>query len=381
MTVRALAGAGRGELESLAGRLTDFFRLLTLRPLALYSAAAIRIGVGGLFALYLIRELPYADLLWGPHSPWTPQLADEWLQLYGWPDWVEFLYSPLITTDVRLFYALYGAAVVIALLYMVGWHTRVTGALHTLCVMAFFTRSWQLTDGGDMAIMLITFYAAFTASGRRWSLDARRARRRAETHGPADYRLLPGTGEQAEELRRRAVTFVHNAALGVMAAQMMMIYCAAALVKVMGPKWQDGTALYYILHISWLQPFPALSEWLAGPGHLVPLAVMAYVTVFSQLFFPLAVFNRTVKYCWLVVMCGTHLGIIVTMGVFQFSVIMLIGDLVFLPDSFWRRAAYYTRVLFAARGERPAPPPSGSGPPLPVPAPADGAAGEKLASY
>ncbi|WP_419996974.1 HTTM domain-containing protein [Streptomyces boninensis] len=347
MTIRDLAKTGGGDLLALLDRPVDFLRRMTLEPLALYSAAAIRIGLGGLYALYLLREYPYNDLLWGPGSPWSPELAEQWLQNYGWPGWVDALYSVIITDSEVWFQAFYLLAIVVSLLFMAGWHTRALAVAQTCCVMAVYTRSWQVTDGGDMAIMLLTFYAAFMASGRRWSLDARRARKRD----------VPKQWSENEELRRRLVTLLHNGALGVFAAQVMMIYCAAALVKVMGLKWQEGTALYYILHVSWLQPFPALNEWLAGPGHLVPLALLAYVTVFSQLLFPLAVLNRTVKYCWLLVMLGTHLGIIVTMGVFQFSVIMIIGDLVFLPDSFWRGAARYVRLLRSPEGSRPAPPP------------------------
>ncbi|NGN68588.1 HTTM domain-containing protein [Streptomyces sp. A7024] len=360
MTVRDLRQAGQGDVLGVVERLLAFFRRMTLQPLALYSAASIRIGLGLLYATYLLREYPYNDQLWGPGSPWSPALADRWLENYHWPDLVNFIYSTLITDSPVYFQAFYGLSIIVALLYAAGWHTRAIGIVHTFCVMAFFTRSWQLTDGGDMAIMLLTFYAAFMASGRRWSLDARRHRKRMEAaqgKPVPEYRFFAGRGAETEELRRRFVVLMHNGAMGVFAAQVMMIYCSAALVKVMGLKWQEGTALYYILQVSWLQPFPALNNWMTGPGHLVPLAVIAYLTVFSQLLFPLAVFNRTVKYCWLLVMLGTHIGIIVTMGVFQFSAIMIIGDLVFLPDSFWRRSAWYVKVLRTPRGKQPVPPP------------------------
>jgi len=135
------------------------------------------------------------------------------------------------------------------------------------------------------------------------------------------------------EVRRRVVTLMHNAAILVIGFQMCVIYGAAALWKAQGPVWENGTALYYILHIDWFRAWPALSD--SAADHPTIIAVIAYVTVFAQIGFPFAVFSKRLKYALLVLLLGMHLSIAVLLGIPVFSAVMIIGDSVFLPDTFW----------------------------------------------
>jgi hypothetical protein len=159
----------------------------------------------------------------------------------------------------------------------------------------------------------------------------------------------PTTGVRAEsgELRRRAVDIMHNAAVFVVGFQMCVIYGAAGLWKAQGHLWQNGSAMYYVLHIDWFQPWPGLSGLVAGNS--LAICVIAYVTVFMQIGFPFAVFTKRLKYVVLVVLLGMHIGIAVLLGLPVFSLVMIVGDSVFLPDSFWRAVGERVRGLVAAR--------------------------------
>jgi hypothetical protein len=182
-------------------------------------------------------------------------------------------------------------------------------------------------------------------------MDSRRRAKRAAnaTAGAGEPTLRPATGARAElgELRRRAVDLMHNGAVLVIGFQMCVIYGAAGLWKAQGHLWQDGSAMYYVLHVDWFQPWPGLSGLIAGNS--LAICVIAYVTVFMQIGFPFAIFTKRLKYVVLVVLLGMHLGIALLLGIPVFSLVMVVGDSVFLPDAFWLAVGERARGLVAAR--------------------------------
>ncbi|MGW6274115.1 HTTM domain-containing protein [Streptomyces sp. NPDC055060] len=313
--------------RSVLGRL----RAMTLTPLGLYGAAVVRIGVAGLFLLNLLREAGHADRLWGPGSPYTPELFRASVEARGADGALSWWYTWLGTQSPDLFWAAYGLAVVVSALYLVGWHTRLMAVLFAFVVAGFYMRSSVAGSGFELLSLLFANYLVLCASGRRWSWDARRAARKR-----------PGPVSPYEELRRRVVTAVHNAGMALIAFQVMVVYGTAALYKIRGSTWRDGSALHYALRLDDFATFPELSDWLAGQGSW--LALLAYVTVGSQLLFPVLVFMPRLKYAVLVVMVGTHLGIGLLMALPLFSAITVVGDLVFLPTAFWLAAARVART-------------------------------------
>lgn len=342
MTARQALRMGREQTRKAGGRVRGALRDLTTRPLAPYSAAAMRIGLGGLYVLHLLRELPHASRLWGPDSPLTPELFAEVLRARGWDGAFGWWYG-LLSTDISLvFYGWYAVALLVSALYALGWRTRALAPLFVFVVVAFYLRGTFANSGWALLSLLFANYLVFVASGRHWSLDARRRARRGGTGGSVPW------GEETEELRRRAVTALHNAGLGVIALQVMVIYTSAAMYKIRGASWRDGSALYYAMRSDDFSTFPELSAWIVSHGTFT--AVMAYVTVFSQVLFAALVFNRRLKYLLLVVMLGTHVGIGILMALPMFSAITIVGDLVFLPTSFWLAAAGFVRV-WRQRGE------------------------------
>ncbi|MDB1086363.1 HTTM domain-containing protein [Streptomyces sp. ACA25] len=307
------------------------FALLTDRPVSLYAAAVLRIGYGLLYLVFLLREFPHRDMIWGPGSPWTPVLAE---QLFDQTGWVSFL----TLSDSRAYFELcYALAVVTAALFMLGWRTRAVSVLFAVVVASFHSRAVFMTDGGDNLILLMAVYLVFTACGRRWSLDARRARLRAAAGcatpaSPVRRRTgeLPGTGREA---RIMVTTVLHNCALFVIAVQICFLYACAGLYKVQGSTWANGTALHYVLNLELFQPWPALSR--LAEGYTVPLAAVAYLTVLLQVAFPFVLFGR-LKYPVLAMLLSMHVGIAVLLGLPMFSAAMIIADAVFLPDRFYR---------------------------------------------
>jgi hypothetical protein len=140
---------------------------------------------------------------------------------------------------------------------------------------------------------------------------------------------------------------IHNGAMLVICAEVCLIYSTAGWYKIQGSRWQDGTALYYPLHLDDFTPWPALSHTLAGSGLMVML--ISYGTVIVQVAFPFTLFNRRVKNVLLGAMMLEHASIAILLGLPFFSLAMIAADAVFLPTGFLRWAGGHVSGLFRRR--------------------------------
>ena len=112
----------------------------------------LRIGYGLLYLVFLLREFPHRDEIWGPDSPWTPALAD---QLFGETGWFSFL----TLSDSTVYFELcYASALVVCALFLLGWRTRAVSVLFAVVVASFHARAIFMTDGGDNLILLMAVY-------------------------------------------------------------------------------------------------------------------------------------------------------------------------------------------------------------------------------
>ncbi|MGW6542576.1 HTTM domain-containing protein [Streptomyces massasporeus] len=333
----------------LGDRIQAVWHLLTGRPVSLYAASVLRIGYGLLYLVFLLREFPHRDEIWGPGSPWTPALAQELFEQTGWV-------SVLALSDSRAYFELcYALALVTSALFMLGWRTRLVSVLFAAVVTSFHARAIFMTDGGDNLVLLMALYLVLTASGRRWSLDERRNRRKP---APADSAPQPPGNPLARQLRDSRTTLVtamHNCGMFLIAAQVCLLYGSAGLYKVQGSTWGSGTALHYALNLELFRPWPVLSHFV--DEHTLLIAAAGYLTVLLQVAFPFVLFGR-LKYPVLTMMLGMHIGIAVLLGLPLFSGAMIVADAVFLPDRFYTLLPHLCRRLGPRRkdsGQAPAP--------------------------
>jgi hypothetical protein len=345
---RAAPRTGDARLRRVLDRLDACHIALTEQAMSLYAAAVLRIGYGLLYLTFLLREFPHRDEIWSPDSPWTPALAIELFDQTGWS-------SLLTLSDSRAYFEVcYAMALLTSALFMLGWRTRAISVLFAVMVASFHARAIFMTDGGDNLTLLMAIYLCFTACGRHWSLDARRARLQ-ESAGKAARRSAnlgaPELWCQLESARRRLSTVLHNCGMAVIAAQVCFVYGAAGLYKVQGGSWENGTAIHYVLNLDLFRPWPELSLIMDSQQTLV--AVASYLTVLLQVAFPFVLFSRF-KYLVLTMLLGMHLGIAVLLGLPIFSGAMIIADAAFLPDRFYKcMANLMNRPLTAVRGRYP----------------------------
>ncbi|MFF3373595.1 HTTM domain-containing protein [Streptomyces sp. NPDC002680] len=379
---------------------------VTENALGPYQAAVVRIGFSATWLLFLLREFPHRQELYGPDGPWSWDLAQQLTADNG-------AFTVLMWSGSQIWFELvYVLAVLASLLLLLGWRTRALSVVFMVGVLSLQNRSIFVGDGGDNVLHLMSLYLVFTRCGQVWSLDARRAREaRARVSldpapdrvGPALWTVLglllvagtaagkldgdplvpvilwgmwlaqavwwavsrPGRGGEPRMLLDIVGNLVHNAALFVIMAEACLIYATAGWYKIQGSRWQDGTAVYYPLHLDYFSPWPALSDLMSSSGTMVML--VTYGTVIVQVAFPFTLFNRRVKNVLLAVMMTEHAVIAVVLGLPFFSLAMIAADAVFLPTSFLRRlgdGAARARVRLLARlrgGWRAVPDPPASG--------------------
>ncbi|WP_128433997.1 HTTM domain-containing protein [Streptomyces cyaneus] len=351
---------------------------VTESALGPYQTAVIRIGFTATWLLFLLREFPHRQELYGPDGPWDLDLAQQLIGTNG-------SFTALMWSGSRFWFeSVYALAVLTSVLLLLGWRTRTMSVLFMVGVLSLQNRSIFMGDGGDNVLHLMCLYLVFTRCGQVWSLDERRARLAREAHargerigpdrvGPALWSVLgfvlvavTAAGRLDGDLTvpvilwgiwlgqavwwivgRRARTaqprilldvvgnIVHNGALLVIMAEACLIYATAGWYKIQGSRWQDGTAVYYPLHLDYFSPWPALADVLSSSGTMVML--ITYGTVVVQVAFPFTLFNRRVKNVLLAAMITEHAVIAIVLGLPFFSLAMIAADAVFLPTSFLRR--------------------------------------------
>ena len=377
---------------------------VTEAALGPYQTAVLRIGFAATWLLFLLREYPHRQEMYGPDGPWSWDLARQLVAS-------NHAFTVLMWSDSRAWFeTVYLLAVLSSVLLLAGWRTRTMSVLFMVGVLSLQNRRVFMGDGGDNVIHLMAIYLVFTRCGQVWSLDERRARRARAAHawgerprpdrvGPALWGVLgfalalaTGTGRMSGGwltvfwglwalqalwwyLGRRAphgeprilldviANLVHNAALLVIMAEACLIYSTAGWYKIQGSRWQDGTAVYYPLHLDYFSPWPTLSGLLSSHGVMVLL--VTYGTVAAQVAFPFALFDRRVKNVLLAFMMTEHAVIAVVLGLPFFSLAMIAADAVFLPTPFLRWLAGRTARLCGRPPASPAhrPGPHGQQPP------------------
>jgi hypothetical protein len=191
-----------------------WFQPISARPLGVFR---IVFGLIFLFNLALLSlELDYWFTDHGLLAGKEAQYVAGRLR----PSLLQHIHDPV---TVRVFF---GATAVVAVLFTLGWHTRVMGILLYFCMLNIHHRNISTASGADVMLMVTTFYLMFSPCGAAYSLDARRRARQ--------------WGTEAEPL-------IVPWAQRLIQIQLTLIYINTALIKSSGSTWQDGTALHYVL--------------------------------------------------------------------------------------------------------------------------------------
>ncbi|MBM7167595.1 HTTM domain-containing protein [Streptomyces sp. G44] len=316
--------AGKWARSAFYSRLDDF----TGTRRSLIGAALTRIVLGAVGVYFYLRDYLDRGYLWGPDGVWPWQnfmdpVSGSSLSLYS------------LSRSEVWFELVFHTGALVAVLFMLGWRTRVMTVAHYVFLWSLQQRNPMLMDGGDNVAAIVLVFMIFIDSGARLSLDARN-RKGGE---PA---LSAG-----DSMRYRIVSLLHHAGLMAVTLQVCTVYLVSGMYKVQGEHWQDGTALYYILRVNEFG-WPGVNHILYENSVLVVL--MTYGTVFFQLAFAFLLLNRTLRPFAVAGGVLMHLGIAIHMaGLITFSLTMIGIELLIMGDDHYLRLRKIVR-RYTAKG-------------------------------
>jgi hypothetical protein len=285
---------------------TFFFTSADPRPLA-----CIRIATG-LLLLWSFLWLG-ADLsAWlGPEGWIDPGTAREMLPPTAWSFWL-WLPPGLIAPA-------YGLVLAVLVAFTLGFASPVSAALAWAAVASTNRRVPIMLFGFDSVVATWAFYLAVsTASGQAFSLDRLLRRRR---RGGPDLPTEP--------------TVSANLGLRLIQLHLCLIYASAGLAKLQGTPWWDGSALGMLLGNSDFRPFDL--DFVADFPSLLQLGT--HLTIALELLYPILIWLPAWRPWMLLGALGMHASIALSMGLTEFSLVMLVGNLAFVPPRWFHAAS------------------------------------------
>ncbi len=169
-------------------------------PIPAERLAALRVAVAGVLLLdLLITQAPTFGDFYGAES-----------------------LSGVAAVDGRVLMAAFGAWVLTAGCLLVGWRTRLSAALAWILSALFVNLAPIGANAGDEVRGILLFYLMLCPCGAAWSIDRWR-------------------------LGKSAPAFIWPWPLRLLFLQLVLIYFANGVHKVLGAQWRAGDSLHYVL--------------------------------------------------------------------------------------------------------------------------------------
>ncbi len=193
----------------------------------------------------------------------------------------------------------------IFLLLTIGYQSRCVSILAFLLTISYVHRAPGALFGLDQINAMLAMYLMVGPCGARYSVDAWRA---------------------AGQGRGVAPSVTANLAIRLLQLHLCVIYFFAALGKLQGISWWEGTAMwlalanyeYQSLDMTWIWPYRKC------------INALSQLTVIWELTYPVLIWPRLTRPLVLALAIPLHLGIACCMGMMTFGLVMLIANLAFV---------------------------------------------------
>jgi len=213
----------------------------------------------------------------------------------------QFEYFLLVKTLIFVYilflvFLLFGLMTRLSAIISVGLHFLVLQSMH------------NYVYGADYFFTILLFYCALLPLNRYYSLDNLISRKRTERINAFIEQFLSAT-----------------VVLRLMQANICIAYFFSGFDKVLGPTWRNGEAIWKALHnfngVVDYEKFDAMAS-----THIFLIA--AWATFLLEMLYPIMANFKYTRVFWLVGIIGMHISIVVLLGLFHFSAIMIVFNLV-----------------------------------------------------
>ena len=238
--------------------------------------------------------------------------------------------------DPRWMRLVHGLGLVVAVLFTLGFCTRVTSVLAWVYALSLIHRVLFGVFGMDTMLALTLFYLMVSPSGARLSVD-----RLIQRFRRARFALRhPGVVVPMEVEPSVAA----NVAVRLFQVHFCIVYINSGMSKLQGAAWWNGEAIWQTLANYEFTPvrfdlYTHLLTFLAGSLPLWHLTLIAgsLFTIFLELGLPFLIWYPRWRPVMLIGSVMLHTGIAMTMGMTSFSLMMIIMLAAFLPAAPIRR--------------------------------------------
>lgn len=259
--------------------------------------ALLRVGVSvlGLVQLWVLR--PHLLAFYGNFGlvQWAviETSPEEWLPSIGK---LCMTLRPLGMSSAACVYGVFGLYALGLVGLAIGWQTRVAAVIAWSCHSLAVNSGYFSLYGVDTMLHICLFYFVWMPVGATLSLDRRLRGQLA----------VPTPGARL--------------ALRTLQIHLCIIYLDGGIAKLRGEQWWNGEAIwralmnpeFAVFDVSWLARFPGLA---AAVGWSVLLVEVGYA---------LFIWPRRTRLVWVAATVALHLGIGLTMGLWMFSLIMIL---------------------------------------------------------
>ncbi|WP_257141382.1 HTTM domain-containing protein [Bacillus toyonensis] len=270
----------------------------------LIGASILRIGFGFHILYSYLVHLLQRDYIWGPNGIYPLKL------LQTSPDKTWSLYT--LSNNQLYFEVIYFIGLIIAILYLIGFQTRITGLLNFIFVWSLYERNPFTLDGGNNILSICLFYLIFANVGEYFSVKSK-------------YNKI---------VKSKHANILHNFSIYACITQLCIVYFFSGFFKAQGHMWTNGTALYYILNVEEYS-LPSIAHFIYNNPYLV--VVGSYSAIVTQIAFPFLIWNKYLKWPILIGSIGFHLAIGFLMGLAQFAIAMIALDLLLIKDKEYKK--------------------------------------------
>lgn len=260
------------------------------------ALSAFRLLLGAiLFVFYFLRFLNFETYYGNDGFLPISELGKYDLNFnYYILDYVQMLQSEVLFYVLHILFLILLAALTLGLLPR--WLTLVTFFIHVL----FLHRNPLINYGADYYATYFLFYLSFIQHSQYFSLKPKK--QDIDIFSSVGFRLLQ--------------------------IQLVVAYAYAGFEKLKGQTWWEGKAVWNsvinpqisIFDFSWMSHIPFI------------VAVLSFMTIIYEVYAPVAFFSTKARRLWLFMGVGFHIGILLTLNIPFFALIMTVALLIFVKD-------------------------------------------------
>lgn len=264
--------------------------------------ALLRIGIGLLVLIYLIRLMPLASF----HFSSAGWLAEPGFQIdWGHSGW-SLLFHFHSELEVKIFFLL---AVVFASGFTLGFYARLCGLFTWLALVSLWHRNPLILDGDDALLRLSLLYLLMSPCGAAYT--------------PFNLTKIPRKTAPIWPLR-------------LIQIQLAIVYFVSGYAKFQSQAWLDGNIISSVLQ------HPQYARWNIVPwieqyGLNDVLLFLSVLIRWWELLFPVLMLNPYSKILALYFGILFHIGLLLFMHLRLFPVIMLVLYIAYIPNHWWHR--------------------------------------------